>query len=88
MNIVIFNKSRTNNHSILYIMKNIHFIFLFAFTFAISFNGFSQKKKQPNILFIAVDHLRAELGTYGSDIVKSPNIDKLSTSGVQFNRAY
>ncbi|MBE0391394.1 arylsulfatase A-like enzyme [Flavobacterium sp. 7E] len=53
-----------------------------------SYSAFSQKKKQPNILFIAVDDLRAELGTYGSEIVKSPNIDALSQNGVQFNRAY
>lgn len=88
MNILILIKSGTKNYSNFYIMKNIHIIFLFTFTFILSFNGFSQKKKQPNILFIAIDDLRGELGSYGSEIVKSPNIDKLSSSGVQFNRAY
>lgn len=46
------------------------------------------QKKQPNILFIAFDDLRTELGCYGSDIVISPNIDALAKEGVQFNRAY
>lgn len=46
------------------------------------------QKKQPNILFIAFDDLRADLGCYGSDVVKSPNIDALAKEGVQFNRAY
>ena len=44
--------------------------------------------EKPNILFIAVDDLRAELGCYGSVLVKSPNIDALAESGVRFNHAY
>jgi len=44
--------------------------------------------KNPNILFIAIDDLRPELGTYGSNIAISPNIDKLASQGLQFNNAY
>lgn len=76
------------NHSNSSIMKKTTLFCLFLLIFLISFSAFSQKKKQPNVLFIAVDDLRAELGTYGSEIVKSPNIDALSSVGVQFNRAY
>lgn len=43
--------------------------------------------KQPNILFIAVDDLRPELGSYGSRAV-TPNIDKFAKSALQFDRAY
>jgi arylsulfatase A-like enzyme len=43
---------------------------------------------KPNILFIAVDDLRPELGCYGVDYVKSPNIDRLAAQGVQFNNAF
>jgi len=43
---------------------------------------------RPNILFIAVDDLRPELGCYGSEIVKTPNLDKLAAEGLLFNRAY
>ena len=45
-------------------------------------------KKKPNILFIAVDDLRPEIGAYGSEIAITPNIDKLAASGLLFNRAY
>ena len=33
--------------------------------------------KHPNILFISVDDLRPELGCYGSEVARSPNIDRL-----------
>lgn len=47
-----------------------------------------QKDERPNILFIGVDDLRPELGCYGSDLVKSPNIDRLARQGLVFTRAY
>ena len=61
---------------------------IFMYSALLSFPALAQNKKQPNVLFIAVDDLRAELGCYGSTIVKSPNIDALSSQGVQFNHAY
>lgn len=44
--------------------------------------------KKPNILFLIVDDLRPELGCYGREYIKSPNIDRLAGKGVVFNRAY
>ncbi len=45
-------------------------------------------QKPPNVLFIAVDDLRPELGCYGKDYILSPNIDRLAQAGLIFNRAY
>ncbi|MDR1963503.1 MAG: sulfatase [Planctomycetaceae bacterium] len=41
-----------------------------------------------NILFIAVDDLRPELGCYGADHIRSPNIDRLSAAGRRFSHHY
>ena len=44
--------------------------------------------KKKNVLFIVVDDLRPELGAYGIKSVKSPNIDKLASQSIVFERAY
>ncbi len=41
-----------------------------------------------NVLFIAVDDLRPELGAYGRTHIHSPNIDRLASEGLLFERAY
>ncbi len=48
----------------------------------------SDKPNIPNILFLAVDDLRLELGCYGVKDVKTPNIDRFAASGVAFTHAY
>jgi iduronate 2-sulfatase len=44
--------------------------------------------QRPNILFIAIDDLRPELGCYGAAQVKTPHIDKFAAGGMLFKRAY
>lgn len=44
--------------------------------------------QRPNILFIAVDDLRPELGCYGAGHMVTPALDRLAASGTVFERAY
>jgi len=45
-------------------------------------------KPQYNVLFIAVDDLRPQLGCYGESQIHSPNIDQLAKDGLLFERTY
>ncbi len=48
----------------------------------------SQQKK-PNIIFILADDLGiGDVGCYGADNYKTPNIDKLAMDGMRFTHAY
>lgn len=43
---------------------------------------------RPNVLFIAVDDLRMNLGSYGDTAAITPHIDRLAATGTRFTRAY
>ncbi|MEM6474334.1 MAG: sulfatase-like hydrolase/transferase [Planctomycetota bacterium] len=43
---------------------------------------------RPNVLFIAVDDLRSQLGCYGDAQMVTPNIDALAAQGVLFRNHY
>ncbi|MFN3167223.1 MAG: sulfatase [Phycisphaeraceae bacterium] len=48
----------------------------------------AESNNRYNVLFIAVDDLRPELGCYGVDYVRTPNIDKLAGTGVLFKQHF
>ena len=42
------------------------------------------RRRKMNVLFIAVDDLRPQLGCYGQKHIISPNIDRLAVEGMLF----
>ncbi|WP_149275019.1 sulfatase [Pareuzebyella sediminis] len=53
-----------------------------------SYRTTDKPNDKPNILFIAVDDLRPELGAYGNKVIHSPNIDALANTGSFFTHHY
>ena len=45
--------------------------------------------KRPNILLIYADQMRYDaMGCAGNPVIKTPQIDRLASEGVQFTEAY
>lgn len=61
---------------------------LAAITLVLGAAPLSAAPAKYNVLFIAADDLRTELGCYGVPGMKTPALDKLSAGGVRFERAY
>ncbi len=75
-------------------MKNRSTILLFAFCLfsLVTYKTNAQKsptQSRPNIIFLLTDDQRWDaMGAMGNPIIKTPNMDKLATSGVLFQNAY
>ena len=55
---------------------------------AVAACGAPASESPPNVLFIAADDLRTDLGCYGSLEARTPHLDALARRGVAFGRAY
>ncbi len=77
-----------------FIRQRLAFLFIIALLMQTFVPAISAQKKQEktakklNVLFIASDDLRPDLGGYGNPLVKSPNIDRIIKKGTKFNKAY
>jgi N-sulfoglucosamine sulfohydrolase len=43
---------------------------------------------RPNILWLTCEDMSADLGCYGDDYARSPNIDRFAAAGVRFTRCF
>ncbi len=57
---------------------------------ALSFaaHSFASDEKPNIILFIGDDHSLQDSGCYGNETVRTPNIDRLASEGIRFDRAF
>src|SRR6187200_149151 len=69
-------------------MKYLVTVLILAFPVAFAAGQVTSQSKKLNVLFLAADDLRNDLGCYGNEQVKSPNVDRLAKRSVLFNRAY
>ena len=66
------------------------FVLLPLLSICLGFAGavFAASSSKPNVLFIVSDDLTACLGAYGNEVCQTPNLDRLASEGVRFDRAY
>ncbi len=66
-------------------MLNLRIIILvFFLTYSCSKNS----QKPLNVVWVSCEDMGPILGSYGNDIVKTPNLDKLASEGVRYTNAY
>lgn len=68
-----------------------YLIFLVAISFVVfgCQSKSERQKSKPNIILIMADDLGYnELGSYGQEIIKTPNIDRMAKEGIRFTQFY
>lgn len=66
------------------VIYNLFFIGLFLF-----YSFITNAQEKPNFVFIIADDVSwDDIGCYGNEVVKTPNIDRLAKEGLQFTNAY
>jgi len=50
--------------------------------------GVKAQEQKPNILWIIAEDMSPNFGYNGETLIKTPNVDKMASEGVVFNRAY
>ena len=63
-------------------MRSIFVIVLFAFYSIL--NG----QERPNILWLVTEDMSPYLGSYGNNLVDTPNLDTLAAKGIRFTQAH
>jgi arylsulfatase A-like enzyme len=84
MRVIFMAKNRLQNYKR---MKRLLILFLLL-SAGMFFRPVKLQAQKKNVLFIVVDDLNTELGSYGHKQIVSPHIDKLAGEGVLFKAAF
>ena len=63
-------------------------LIVFVFLGLVACSSPESSETPPNILFIAIDDLRPQLGAYGESIMVTPNMDRLASEGRLFTNHF
>ena len=69
-------------------MYKIKLILSFLLLFYSCSNNLKTLEKPLNVVWISCEDMGPILGSYGNDIIKTPNLDKLASEGVRYTNAY
>ena len=70
-------------------MGNRLLIFIILFSFLFSCSPKEKTSESPNFVFILADDLGyGELGVFGQEVIKTPNIDQLAKEGMILTNHY
>ena len=84
---MMYRNSRANPHLYCSVLFGL-FVTAPVLLSTVTLDAGDDSESRPNVLFIAVDDLRPQLGCYGEEQMITPHIDRLAAAGVLFNRAY
>jgi N-sulfoglucosamine sulfohydrolase len=70
-------------------MKQLHIqIILLSFMSFLLSEAQNIKEKPLNVIWLSTEDMGPLLGSYGNDVIKTPNLDKLANEGVRYTNAY
>lgn len=69
-------------------MYKIKLILSFLLLFYSCSDNLKVSDKPLNVVWISCEDMGPILGSYGNDIIKTPNLDKLASEGVRYTNAY
>ena len=68
-------------------MNRFPYLFIFLLFFLFS-EKLRVSEKYLNVVWISCEDMGPILGSYGNDLIKTPNLDKLASEGVRYTNAY
>lgn len=69
-------------------LKVFHMLGLLFCTPIFSTLDLGAAESRPNIVWIIVDDMSANLSCYGETVIETPHLDKLAASGIKFTKAF